>query len=101
MSKEVRNVRNYDDEFKRRAVQLHHKTGKSFSGMAKELGIPAATLAGWIYSKKYYTGTVTEENIAGLHQELKELKQELGIIKEERDILKKALAIFSTGDRKK
>ena len=95
MSDRSRKVRKYDEEFKRRAVELSITTGKSYEKLSEELGIPANTLYGWSKNPRYAPAvgqTAVENNVT---KELKALKRELSIIKEERDILKKALAIFS------
>ena len=90
-----RNKRNYDEEFKRQAVRLYFEQGKSYRVLRAELGVPEATLAGWVNSGKYHQGqsgkAIDTETLA----ELKKLRAELLDIREERDILKKALAIFS------
>ena len=94
MSTRSRKVRKYDEEFKRRAVELSLTTGKSCEKLSEDLGIPANTLYSWSKNPRYApTGQAAIENNAA--KELKALKRELSIIKEERDILKKALAIFS------
>lgn len=97
-----REIRNYDEDFKRQAVKLYHKAGKSFSEIGEELGVPASTLAGWVYSKKYEMMLSSDEPEAeGLQKELRRLKQELMVVTEEREILKKALAIFSVAEPKR
>jgi transposase len=99
MSHKGRKIRKYDEEFKRRAVELSITTGKSYEKLSEELGIPANTLYGWAKSPQY---APSQKALAGqaavesnVMKEIKALKRELSIIKEERDILKKALAIFS------
>ena len=43
-----RKIRAYDKEFKLNAVKLYKERGRSLSQVSEELGIPSATLAGWI-----------------------------------------------------
>lgn len=95
-----REVRKYDDEFKRRAVQLYRTSEKSYETISEQLGIPTATLVGWVRHPRYANLEATANNLRPaenleLGSEYKALKRELAIAKEERDILKKALAIFS------
>jgi len=97
-----RNNRKYDSEFKQNAVKLYYASGKSYSVLSDELGIPTATLVGWIHSGKYRTHEKNPGEPAPMTAELEELKRlrkELAIVKEERDILKKAVAIFSLPDK--
>jgi transposase len=98
MSDRSRKIRKYDEEFKRRAVELSITTGKPYGKLSEELGIPVNTLYSWSKNPRYApsqkaaaTGQAAVEN--NVTKELKALKRELSIIKEERDILKKALAI--------
>jgi transposase len=94
-----RQVRKYDHEFKQRAVQLYRTNEKSYETISEELGIPAATLVGWVKNPRYAdlettSGQLSVQN-SEFFKEFKSLKRELSIAQEERDILKKALAIFS------
>lgn len=90
--------RNYDKEYKTNiteAVILAQKNGKSIADSAKEYGIPADTLYGWV---KGYTknGTfVGSGNIKPENEEIFRLKKELAEAKEENAILKKAAAYFA------
>lgn len=94
MSK-TRKVRKFDEEFKRRAVQLYRSSGKSYGVLAEELGISINTLHGWVKHPRYMSLGATNGEDIDVVKEFKALKRELSIVKEERDILKKALAIFS------
>lgn len=100
MSNRSKKLRKYDEEFKRRAVQLYISGEKSYETLGDELGIPANTLVSWVRHPRYAhfqtagTQPPPGENTE-IAKEFKALKRELSIVKEERDILKKALAIFS------
>lgn len=97
-----RTMRKYGTEFKHNAVKLYYASGKSYSVLSSELGIPTATLVGWIHSGKYRTSEKGAAETAPATTELEELKRlrkELAIVKEERDILKKAVAIFSLPEK--
>lgn len=93
-----RELRNYDKEFKINAVNLYLGSNRPFNKVAKDLGIPTATLVGWVKSHKNdgkdaFPG---KGNLKPSDAELTQLRKELAIVREERDILKKALGIFSS-----
>src|SRR5947209_19937574 len=94
MSK-TKTIRKFDEEFKRRAVQLFRSGWKSYRVLAEELGISVNTLHGWIKPPRYMSPTGTNGEDNDVVRQFKALRRELSIVKEERDILKKALAIFS------
>jgi transposase len=98
MSDKGRKVRKYDEEFKRRAVELYITAEKSCEKLGEELGISGNTLYSWVKNPKYFQSVASTTRVAAespVMKEIKALKRELSITKEERDILKKALAIFS------
>ena len=105
MSNKGKKLRKYDEEFKRRAVQLYIGSGKSCEVLGGELGISGNTLYAWVkhpryaYSEGHTAGQANGES--EFIKEFKALKRELSIVKDERDILKKALAIFSEDVPKK
>lgn len=95
----TRSVRKYTKEFKQEAINLALKS-PSIETTAKELGIPPATLHGWIYALKN-KGNITTidannvKDMAALIEENRRLHRELTVAKEEREILKKAVAYFA------
>jgi transposase-like protein len=93
-----RKVRSYDKEFKLNAVNLYLASGKSYEQISHELGIPTATLVGWVlYHKKDGPSAFPGKgHIKPTDLEVMELRKELAVVREERDILKKALGIFSS-----
>lgn len=93
-----RNNREYDKEFKQNAVNLLLISGKSYSEISKELGVPSSTLAGWVksYSKDKAEAFPGKGYVKASDEEVLRLRKELAIAQEERDILKKALGIFSS-----
>lgn len=95
MKETTKKVRQYDEEFKKQAVRLYYEQGKTYRALGEELGIPEATLAGWVNAGKYYQSSSSKAVDADMLAELKRLRAELLDVREERDILKKALAIFS------
>lgn len=89
--------RSYDKDFKLNAIDLYKKSNKTMQQFCSELGIPTATLHGWIKTFDKYGATELSGsgNIKPSNEELYKMKKELAEVTMERDILKKALAIFS------
>jgi transposase len=86
----MRQVRKFDDEFKKEAVRLVKAGGKTVAAIARDLGITESTLHTWKYkSVEMPSGEIVTNS------EITRLKRELADVKVERDILKKAVAIFS------
>lgn len=98
--------KNYNKDFKQEAINLA-LSSKSISGTAKELGIPEATLHGWVsklknkeFSNKEASLTGnnagnSKTTMAGLLDENRRLNKELAQLREEKAILKKAAAYFA------
>jgi transposase len=94
-----RTARRYTDEFKQEAVNLALKSS-SVIDVAKELGIPSATLHTWLHTIKTKGDLATVDNksakdMAILIEENRRLHKELAIAREEKEILKKAAAYFA------
>jgi len=88
----------YPAEFIQSAVKLAIESKQPIAQTARELGIKANTLYGWInrYSKSKEPLIRTDEHI---YDEVKRLKKELSRVIEERDLLKKAAAYFAKESR--
>jgi transposase len=93
--------RKYDTEFKRDAVAMVIRTGKSSTEVGTELGINGNMLARW---KNEHLARMDESCGQRSKSELKpseveadnqRLRRELAYVSEQRDILKKAISIFS------
>ncbi len=93
-----KNTRSYDKEFKLNAIKLYLESGRSYRQIGNELGVPEATLAGWVgdYKKDEQNSFPGKGHQKPADEELTQLRKELAIAREERDILKKALGIFSS-----
>jgi len=93
-----RKIRAYDREFKINAVKLYKGGGRSLRQVSEELGIPQATLTGWIqaYAIDKEEAFPGKGFVKSSDAEVMQLRKELAIAREERDILKKALGIFSS-----
>jgi transposase len=89
-SKEKKEYRHYDAEFKINALKMV-ENGRSVSSVAKSLGIKPGLLYSWRSKAKEEKPESEKEKDA----ELKALRKQLKQTEEERDILKKALSIFS------
>lgn len=92
-----RTIRTYDNEFKNNAINLYKAGGKTYKDVACNLGIPQATLVGWVHEEQK-SGADAFPGKGYLKPDdarIKELERENERLKRERDILKKALAIFS------
>lgn len=87
----------YSDEFKRDAVRLLERSGKSKAEISRELGIPNGLLGRWHrrFEVNEETDTLELSETEKLRSELRLMKRELEITRMERDILKKTVAIFS------
>jgi transposase len=90
--------RQYDDEFKKLAVDLASAKG-SVKSTAEELGIAADILARWRRELGPASSTARSD-VSPEQQEIIRLKRELKEAQLERDILKKAVGIFSRSDGK-
>lgn len=83
--------RKYDATFKREAVALWLKSGKSAREISEGLGISQNHLYDW---KDQY-GPATAATEAQRDEELARLRRENAFLREQRDILKKTLGIIS------
>ena len=82
--------RKYDSTFKREAVALWQKSGKSAEEIAAELGIRENQLYAW----KQNSGSPAGPQ-ADLQAENATLRRENELLRQQRDILKKTLGIIS------
>lgn len=93
--------RKYDPEFKRDAVAMVIRSGKTATDVAKELGINGNMLARWkqehLARMDQSCGELPESGMkpSEVEAENRRLRRELAHIREQRDILKKAISIFS------
>jgi transposase-like protein len=91
-------MRSYDKEFKLNAVKLYLESGTTYKKISSDLGIPTATLVGWVeeHKKSGIEAFPGKGYLRPSDAEVGALRKELAIVREERDILKKALGIFSS-----
>jgi transposase len=87
----------YPPEFKQEALRLFRSSERSFSEVAKELGISDESLRRWVKQAEIDAGErdglTTDER-----EELRRLRRENKVLKQERDFLKKAAAFFARED---
>lgn len=91
--------RRYSEEFKREAVELSYRPGKTVAETAESLGINSNLLSRW-RAERAQKGQQAfpgcgKQKLTSMEEENLRLKKELADVREERDILKKATAIFS------
>ncbi len=94
-------AKQYDTDFKLNTVKLVLEEGKVASQVARDLGITAKTLYGWIaqYKDDPKHPFVGSGRLKPEAQATRDLERENRELREENEILKKALRIFSK-DRK-
>lgn len=83
--------RKFSKEYKQEAVKLVIEGGARACDVARDLGIGANTLHGWL--NKSRSGLLDPSSRESQEmEEVKRLRKELAIVKREREILKKATA---------
>jgi transposase len=84
--------RRFTNEFKAHAVELAQVSGKTATGVAKDLGISTAVLCRWVRRAE---AAAARPASVSQQEEIKRLRKELETVKMERDFLKKAAAFFA------
>jgi transposase len=90
--------RSYNKEFVKESVK-YALSAASISFAAKELGIPEATLHGWIKKARSHgeidvaSGEVID--VSQMTKELQELRKQVSRLEQEKAILKKAATYFA------
>jgi transposase len=89
--------RQYNEEFKRQAVELLIHSGKRQAQVARELGVSDYTLTLW---KRAYLGQLKPGELEGkqlspeeMLEKIRQLQKENEYLKRQREILKKAMSI--------
>ena len=94
MAKGSNYQRPYPVEFRREAVALYRRSGRSIKEIAHDLGVSSESLRNWVKQTAIDVGVrpgLTSEEL----EELRRLRRVNRLLREERDILKKAAAFFA------
>ena len=84
----------YPPEFRREAVELYARTGRTLGEIAVDLGVSRESLRMWVQQAQVERGE--REGLSGDEQEeLRELRRQVLLLEQEREILKKAAAFFA------
>jgi transposase len=88
-----RRRRQFDEEFKRSAVELLESGERTAVQLGRELGVSDCSLGKW---KRQYgrQGQACHSGLGAEQSRIAELERELAAVSRQRDILKKALAIL-------
>ena len=86
----------YDEEFKKRAVQLSYNPERTVQSVVDSLGITHSMIYRWRHKYKE-TGEKTEEAVQ--IEDLRLLRKRIAELEEENEILKKASAYFAKHQR--
>ena len=98
--------RKYDQAFKRDAVELVIRSGKTATDVARDLGINGVMLSRWkqehLARMDESCGALAESGMkpSEVEAENRQLRKELAYVSEQRDILKKAISIFSQEEKR-
>ncbi len=88
--------RQYDEEFKKRAVRMSYSSERTVKEVADSLGINVSILNRW---RRKYTPAGDKTQLSEQQDELGHLRSRVAELKEENDILKKASACFAKNQK--
>ena len=88
--------RKFDEEFKRRAVQLSYSSERTINDVADSLGIHSSLLYRW---RRQFTPTGEQTQLSAQEAENRKLRMRIAELENEVDLLKKASAYFAKHQR--
>ena len=98
--KKKREVRRFDEQFRREAVRLAESGTMPIADVARRLGVHLETLRNWRRKARATSdGTEAATTVPSLEEENRRLRRENTRLLEEREILKKATAFFAKDAR--
>lgn len=86
----------YDEDFKRRAVQLSYSSERTVKETAESLGIHVGILNRW---RRQYTPAGEQTQLSAQEDENRQLRIRIAELENEVDLLKKASAYFAKHQR--
>ena len=97
MENEKRKFKHYSKEFKAEAVRLVLDEGLKQAQVARDLGVSATVMSGWVRKwkadgKDAFPG---KGKLKPHDEEVRKLQRKLRIVEMERDILKKTIGYFA------
>lgn len=92
----AQNQRQYDEEFKKRAVRLSYSSERTVKSVAEALGVRTNLIYRW---RKAYTPEGDKTKMAEQNDEIQALRTRIAELEEENDILKKTSAYFAKNQR--
>jgi transposase len=84
----------YPPEFRREAVELYRRSGRTLREIAGDLGVSSESLRLWVRQVGIDAGR-REGLMSEEREELRRLRRENRVLREEREVLRKAAAFFA------
>jgi transposase len=85
----------YPEEFRREAVELVRREGRSVPDVATRLGVSAQSLCAWLKQTELDQGERSDGLSTDQRDELRRLKAENRRVRQQREILKRSAAFFA------
>ena len=85
----------YPEEFRREAVALVRREGRSIRDVAESLGVSEQSLRAWLKRTQLDEGERHDGLTSDQGEELRRLQRENRRLRQEREILKRAAAFFA------
>jgi len=89
--------RQYDENYKRHAVELTLRGDRTAAAVARELGVSDSVLSQWRgqYAPRFGATATAPQSLDAANQEIARLREELVRMQQRESILKKSLGILS------